>query len=166
MSTPARVAYHEAAHALIALAFGRKVDTVSASFVGGSVLEEQFAPNGSEEEIRRSLVVTFAGEEGERYAPADTGGAPAEWNGGLSVGQLEALASVQRNRENALPSDEEVVAHYSERIGAEAVEECRRLAVELVARKAAIGTLQRLADELMWRGTIDGDDLERLLASA
>lgn len=159
-----RYCYHEAGHALIARDLGRKVESLAASAVGGAVREEALAPNGTEEEIRRGLLVVFAGREGEKYAPLDRP-AKAEENGHVSVGELEALSLTHLALESA-PSDEAVIAHYTERIGREAVEEARELAVELVARKAATGTLERLADELSWRGVITGDELEVILAPA
>jgi len=61
------------------------------------------------------------------------------------------------------PSDDEVIRHYTERLGEEAIERAREWAVELVAREATIGRLELLADELLWRSHLTGDDVERLL---
>ena len=59
-----------------------------------------------------------------------------------------------------------MLAHYTERIGPEAVEKARTLAAELVERAHVVGYLEKVADELLWRTTLTGDDLEALLAPA
>jgi hypothetical protein len=48
-------------------------------------------------------------------------------------------------------------------LGPEAVERAHEFAAELVERKHVIGRLEQLADELLLRGHLTGDDLERLL---
>jgi hypothetical protein len=154
-----RTAYHEAGHALVARDLGRRVDSISVGVGGGFLRQEPLAPNGTDEEIERALVIIFAGAEAEKHAPD----VPWQGNGGdpwLTDGELAILAARDENP----PSDEAAIEHYTERIGAEAVERARELAAELVERMHAIGRLERLADELLFRGHLTGDDVERLLA--
>jgi ATP-dependent Zn protease len=157
-------AYHEAAHALVARALRQPVESVTVSPIGTGVLHTSpLPPDASDEEIARRLTIVLAGKEGERHAPRLT----AEQNGAdrwFTVAELEALVAEDDLQE--LPSDEDVLAHYSERIGAEAVEKARTLAAELVERAYVVGYLEKVADELLWRTTLTGDDLERLLAPA
>jgi ATP-dependent Zn protease len=161
------VAYHEAGHALVALDFKRRVDSVSLVPGGGRMRQEPLAPDATGEEIERALVVIFAGAEAERYAP------PKSWerNGGdpwLTDGELAMLARPEtdeaRSDDEKRPSDEDVIAHYTERIGSEAIERAREFAREYVERLHVVGRLKRLADELLFRGHLTGDDVERLMA--
>jgi hypothetical protein len=62
----------------------------------------------------------------------------------------------------AAPSDEDVIAHYTERLGPEAIEDARSFAAELVEREFRIGRLERLADELLWRPSLSGEEIEVL----
>jgi hypothetical protein len=160
-----RLAYHESGHALIARDLGRRVESVAISPDGGAVHEEPLAPNGTPEEIERGLVVVFAGLAAQNYAPpgpiSPAALEKADSNGGIVPG-LVALRDVDFQ---ATPSDDDVVEHYRERIGDEAVERAKVLAYQLVDRKYLIGQLQQIADELLWRGVLSGDDLEKLLAS-
>jgi len=160
MTGHVRLAFHESGHVLTALRFGRKVDRVSISAVGGSVKEEAFAPDATTEQIREGLVVTFAGREAERFAPEQVPAASS--NGGMSPMELEALATIERDLASA-PSDEQILLHYEERVGAETVEEARALAREFVARSHATGALERIADELLWRQVLTGDEVVAIL---
>jgi ATP-dependent Zn protease len=156
-----RLAYHEAGHALVARSLGRRVESVSLSLKGGLVRQEPLESGATDEEIERALVVVFAGCEAEQYAPF---GPDPKRNGDdpyFTDGELAAMALGDESGD--VPSDEDVVAHYTERIGEEATERARSLAAELVERKHAIGQLKLLADELLWRNHMTGEDVERLL---
>jgi hypothetical protein len=158
-----RIAYHEAGHALVARSLGRRVDSVSlAPDRGGAMRGEPLGPDATDEELERALVVVFAGSEAERYAPSGPDPARNGDDPWFSDGEMAAMALNEKSEEKR-PSDEDVIAHYTARIGAEAVERARELAAELVDRLAALGRLELLADELLWRSHLTGGDVERLL---
>lgn len=122
---------------------------------------ESLAPEATDEELERGLVVVFAGQEAERYAPS---GPDPNRNGDdpyFTEGELAYLALKDESGE--VPSDVDVITHYTERLGEEAVERARSLAAELVERMHVLGKLERLADELLWRNHLTGEDVERLL---
>ena len=163
MSERVATAWHEAGHALVARALGRRVESVSIGMRGGSMRQEPLPPDASDEEIESALVVVLAGAEAERLAPA--GPAP-ERNGDdpwLSDGELAAIAAEDSSGDRV--SDEDVIARFAERIGEEAIERARELAAELVLRYAALGRLEQLADEILFRSHLTGDDLDRLLGA-
>lgn len=163
MSERVYTAYHEAAHALVALSLGRRIESVSLGPGGGMLRGEPLAPDATDEEIELGLTVVFAGSEAERYAPS---GPDPQRNGDdpyFTSGELAAMAL--KDESGDVPSDEDVIRHYTERLGEEAIERARSLAAELVEREAAIGRLELLADELLWRNHLTGDDIERLLGA-
>ena len=60
------------------------------------------------------------------------------------------------------PSDD-VIEHFTKRLGPEEVDDARAFAAEIVEREYRVGRLEQLADELLWRTSLTGDDVERLL---
>ena len=169
MSSSVRLNYHEAGHALIARALGRPLDLVALGPDGGMIkATSPLAGEGSPEALEESLVVTFAGEIAERYAPssplsmsaalhADSNGGPDPFAGLLTTSEHELTEQ---------PSDDELVEHYRARLGDEVIERARALAVELVDRKAVLGDLELVADRLLLAGLLTSDDLDRILAHA
>lgn len=163
MSARLLTAYHEAAHVLAARFLGRSVESVSLAFASGVVQQEPLKPDATDEEIKHGLVVVLAGSAAERYAPA--GPAP-EQNGGdpwFTESELAAMDAVDGQAER--PSDEDVIEHYRARIGDEAIEDARDFAAEIVERMYRSGRLESLADEILFRGHLTGDDIERLLGA-
>jgi hypothetical protein len=161
-----RHAYHEAGHVLVSHAYGWKVDRVSLAVNGGIVRhsEPPITEDSTDEDLERGLVVLFAGREAEAYAPA--GSNHASTNGGdLSVDALVSLIEPDSEIDDG-PSDEQVVEHYAGRLEPERVAAARELAAELVSRWATLGRLEKLADDLLWRGELTGADIEVLLARA
>jgi hypothetical protein len=106
-------------------------------------------------------VVVFAGPEAERYAPS-----PPErddddpWLTPQEMVMLDAEPVVVD-----APSDEGVIEHYTKRLGAEEAEDARAFAAEIVERHWHVGRLEQLADELLWRTCLTGEDIERLLGA-
>ena len=164
MSTLA-LAFEEAGHALVSLAYGREIDTLAISPDGGLMKTSgPIAGDGSEEELRRSLVITFAGPIARAYAPPSPHPDALEKatsNGSTAL--VRGLLAASEHKPAEQPSDCEIIEHYRERLGDETIEQARLLAIELVDRLHAVGKLERLADELYWRGEIRGDDLGRIL---
>jgi hypothetical protein len=162
-----RAAFHESAHALLSRDFRRPLELVAISPDGGvTKASAPFAGDGSDEELERAVVLVLAGEIGATYAPAAPLNVEAASHAGTNGGPdpyagLLATAGLPDG-----PSDHDVVERAREILGDEAIERARALAVELVERKATTGILQRLADELLWRGALTGDELERILAPA
>ena len=63
------------------------------------------------------------------------------------------------------PSDEAVVEHFTKRLGLEEVEDARAFATEIGGEAFAGWTPGAAADELLWRTSLTGEDLERLLGA-
>ena len=125
--------------------------------------QEPLPPDASDEEIESTLVVVLAGAEAERLR---TGRSCPERNSDdpwLSDGELAAIAAEDSSGDRV--SDEDVIARFAERIGEEAIERAREFAAELVLRYAALGRLEQLADEILFRSHLTGDDLDRLLGA-
>ena len=61
------------------------------------------------------------------------------------------------------PSDEAVIEHFTKRLGAQEVEDARAFAAEIMERHWRVGRLEQLADELLWRTSLTGEDIELLL---
>ena len=160
-----RAAYHEIGHALTARRYDWEVDRVSLAANGG-IVRHSDSPIGadpSDEDLERGLVVRFARREAEAYAPA--GSNHAEMNGGseLSAGELVSLLRADPDIDDG-PSDDDVIEQYAERPAPERVAAARELAAEFVMRDDTVGHLQKLVDELLWRGELSGADIEVLLA--
>jgi hypothetical protein len=167
MSTLLAAAYHEASHALVARALGRPLQTVAISVDGGVTrTSEPLAGSGSNEELERMAVILFSGQAGETYAPKLPAVAVnAEENGHASLDAFTAGLIATTGTTDG-PSDASVLEQIGEKIGPEAMERARALAVELVDRNHVVGQLERVADELLWRGELSGDDVEVLLDAA
>jgi hypothetical protein len=161
----ARAAFHEAGHVLVALSLGRSVESVSVTPLagGGVTIGEPLRGDATPEEIEAALTVAFAGEAAEQYA--DEAVAPVRNGDGgdpyFTVGELAALADA--DTADGRPSDGEAIDYYRDRIGAEAVERARALAVELVWRHAALGRLSLLAGEIFARHHITNTELEQII---
>jgi hypothetical protein len=154
-----RVAYHEAGHALAAHFLGRRVESVSIGPGGGGALrQEPLAAEATDEEIKQGLVVVFAGPEAERYAPAEERDDDEPWLTPQEMAVLDAEPVALGE-----PTDEDVIDHFTKRLGAEEVDDARAFAAEIVERQYRAGRLEQLADELLWRTSLAGDDIERLL---
>ena len=160
-----RAAWHESAHAVTALRLGRHVESVSLDPLTGAgvTVAEPLSPDASPAEVERALVVALAGREGERWVPelpsrASENGRDDPY---LSAQGLAAMVAVEESAER--PTDEDVIAHYEERIGAEAVERAGALARELVERSAVVGQLELVADALLLHAHLDARDLEAIL---
>lgn len=159
MSLALRVAYHEAGHALAAHFLGRRVESVSIGpGGGGAVRQEPLPAEATDEQIKHGLVVVFAGPEAERYAPAEVRDDDEPWLTPQEMVVLDAEPVVLGGA-----SDEDVIAHYTERLGPEEVEDARAFAAEIVERQYRAGRLEQLADELLWRTSLAGEDIELLL---
>jgi hypothetical protein len=153
-----RLAYHEAGHALVALFLGRSVESVSIGPGGGVVRQEPLPAEATDEEIKRGLVVVFAGQEAERYAPPQERDDDDPWLTPQEMVMLDAEPVVLD-----APSDEAVIEHFTKRLGPEEVDDARAFAAEIVERQWRVGRLEQLADELLWRTSLAGEDIERLL---
>ena len=165
-----RVAYHEAGHLLVANDLGFQIK--SAGFVSGTgfVRREGLAPDAPDEERERELVVILAGGEAERYAPERPDRYDRDpW---LTDGEM-ALLSPRGEQEESdgptdverLPSDEQRIAGYRERLGDDAVTRASEFAAELVMRMHAVGRLERAANEIWRLGSLTPADLEWLLGA-
>jgi hypothetical protein len=155
-----RLAYHEAGHALAAQFFSRRIESVSIGPNGGALRQEPLPPEATNEEIKQGLVVVFAGVEAERYAPPQERDKDDPW---LTPQEMAVLGAepVVMDR----PSDEDVIDHYTKRLGTQEVEDARAFAAEIVDRFWRVGRLEQLADELLWRTSLSGEDIERLLGA-
>ena len=163
MTELVRMAYHEAGHVLVARQMGRRVESVSVSLNGGTTRGDPLPPDASPAEIEQSLVVVFAGRFAERHAPPELF-VPTAWSDPyFTPGEAEAEHLAATNGEAERPTDDDVVAHYADRVGAEAVERAQALAEELVWRADGLGDLERLANELMRRNHLGGAEVEQLL---
>ena len=141
MSLGLRVAYHEAGHALAAHFLGRRVESASIGRGGGGVVRQEPLPaEATDEEIKRGLVVVFAGEAAERYAPVQERADDDPWLTPAEMGMLDAEPVVID-----APSDEAVVEHFTKRLGLEEVEDARAFATEIVERHWQAGRLEQLA---------------------
>lgn len=156
-----RTAYHEAGHVLAAVFLGRSVESVAIGPGGGAVRQEPLSAEATDEEIKHGLVVVFAGAEAERYAPPQERRADDDpW----FTPQEEALLDAEPVVLDA-PSDEAVIDHFTKRLGPEEVEDARAFAAEIVERQFLVGRLEQLADELLWRTSLSGEDIQRLLGA-
>ena len=165
-----RLAYHEAGHALVARDFGARVKSVLFFPGGGAVVREPFEPGETPEELERDLVIAFAGREAERHAPQIS-----SWDDPwFTAGELALLPlpeSATRTADETLkppedaPSDDDVIARETERLGPEAAASAREFAAELVDRFYRSGKLERLAREIFVCGRLSADDLDRLLGA-
>ena len=153
-----RLAFHEAGHALAANFLGRRVESVQIGPGGGVVRQEPLQAEATDEEIKRGLVVVFAGVEAERYAPPQERDEDNPWLTPQEMATLDAEPVV-----SDAPSDEDVIDHFTKRLGPEEVEDARAFAAEIVERQYRVGRLEQLADELLWRPSLTGEDIERLL---
>jgi hypothetical protein len=164
MSELPRLAYHEAGHALVARSLGRRVDSVSVTLDGGATRGSPLAQDASPAEVEQALTVVFAGRCAERHAPAALY-VPREWADDpyFTVGEMTAQDVAAKNGDSERPSDDDVVAHLSARIDAEAVDRARALAEELVWRQAELGRLEALASELLRRSHLSGEEVEEIL---
>lgn len=164
-----RVAYHEAGHALVAIQVGRPVESVGLLRGGGATRGFPLAQDASPEEIVRALTVVLAGSAAEAHAPALAGPSiravpSADTDPWLSpAGELAAELAEDEDPAQARPSDDDLVAHWQDRIGPEAVERARALASELVEREAALGRLHLLALELLRRRHLSGAEVTATL---
>jgi hypothetical protein len=161
----ARGAFHEAGHALVSRALGRSVASVSINPLsgGGVTIGEPLRGDATPKEIEAALTVAFAGEAAEEYAdgavtPVRNGSSADPY---FTLGELSALADA--DTANGRPSDGEAIDHYRARIGAEAVERARALAVELVWREASLGRLSLLAGEIFARHHLNDTEIEQIL---
>jgi ATP-dependent Zn protease len=70
--TASSTCYHEAGHALAAIALGYRIRTVSVDPFGHGAglveLDEAFGADPAPAELEHALVIAFAGREAERYA--------------------------------------------------------------------------------------------------
>ena len=122
--------------------------------------QEPLAPGATDEEVKLGLVVVFAGPEAERYAPSQERDEDDPWLTPQELVMLDAEPIVLGG-----PSDEAVIDHYEKRLGPEEVEDARAFAAEIVERLHRVGRLEQLADELLWRTSLTGEDVERLLGA-
>jgi membrane-associated protease RseP (regulator of RpoE activity) len=125
----ARLAFHEAGHALAAQFLGRRVESVSIGPGGGQMRQEPLPAEATDDEIKLGLVVVFAGPEAERYAPSQERNEDDPWLTPQELVMLDAEPIVSGG-----PSDEAVIDHYAERLGPEEVEDARAFAAEIVER--------------------------------
>jgi hypothetical protein len=121
------------------------------------VRQEPLPPDATDDEIKQGLVVVFAGQEAERYAPRERND-DDPWLTPQELAMLDAEPVVLD-----APTDEAVVEHFTERLGAEEIEDARDFAAEIMERHWRVGRLGQLADELLWRTSLTGEDVERLL---
>ena len=160
-----RCAWHESAHAVVAVRLGRHVESVSLDPATGAGVTkaEPLPPDASPGEIERALVVALAGREGERWVPelpsrASENGRDDPYFSGL---ELTAMVAVEESAER--PTDEAAIEHYRQKIGDEAIERARALSAELVERAAVVGQLEAVADALLLNAHLDARDLEAIL---
>jgi hypothetical protein len=149
---------------LVARALGRRVHSVSVTLEDGAVRGAALAQDASPAEVEQALAVAFAGVCAERHVPREP--MPRIWtrkNPWLSGGEATAQALAVENGDSKRPHDGELIAYWEGQIGSEAVERARALAEELVEREAAIGRLETLAIELLFRSHLSGADIEQIL---
>ena len=103
----------------------------------------------------------IAADEAERYAPPDVERDHDDpWLTPQEMVMLDAEPVV-----SDAPSDEDVIDHFTKRLGPKEVEDARAFAAEIVERHYRAGCLEQLADELLWRTSLAGEDIERLLGA-
>jgi len=164
MTLEPRVAWHEAAHVLIARRVGVPVLSVSLSaFSAGTMHSTPIGPDPSPVEIERRLTVVLAGELAEGYAPAASANGREPESDDPWFSDAETLAQLHIGDAHAGPRDADVVAHYEPRIGAEAVARARAFAAEFVSCEAATGRLEKVATALLRRQHLDAAEIDSLI---
>ena len=161
-----RLAYHEAAHGLVARDLQRPVELISLlepDYGGATKTGAPIAGDRTPEALEQGLLIVLAGEIGESYAPIGPHVPDAEAHAETNGGARGAPASSAPARTG--PSDEEIVEHYRAELGDGVVERARMLAAHLVDRKHATGRLELVADRLLLSGVLTGEELERLLSA-
>jgi hypothetical protein len=167
------LAYHESGHALVGLAQGRELDLVAVSLDGGITRwAEPLAGDRTPEALERGLVVLFAGQVAESYAPSSPHPDAiqrASLNGGYRLADPYAILDdldpdVPEPGPAGGPEDDEIIQRFLEELDDETTEDrAKTLAVELIERKHIVGHLELLADRLYLSGRLTGDDVKAIL---